>query len=222
MTTQLLLVEAAAKAHVKRFIPSEFGSDTLNEKVRRLPVFADKIAVQNALKKEAAVSGGMTYTLICTGPFLDWGLEVGFIMDVKSKAINLYDGGDCVFSTTSLATIGKTVVATLKHLDQTENRAVYVQDIAMTQRGLLAMAKKAVGGDGWTEEVVSVDGLSEQVWAELKKDKPDPGNFVLNVIKMSIWGAGYGGAFVKTDNVLLGIKEMSEAEVQAVVDSQVN
>lgn len=142
-------------------------------------------------------------------------------MDVKGKAVNLYDSGDRVFSTTSLATIGKTVAATLKHLDQTENRAVYVQDFAMTQRELLAMAKKAVGEDGWTEEVVSVDGLAEQVWAELKKEKPDPGNFVLNVIKMSIWGEGYGGAFGKTDNELLGIKTMSEAEVQAVVDGQV-
>lgn len=36
---QLLLVKAAAEAGVKRFIPSEFGSDTLNEKSRALPVF---------------------------------------------------------------------------------------------------------------------------------------------------------------------------------------
>jgi uncharacterized protein YbjT (DUF2867 family) len=43
---QLLLVEAAVKAHVKRFIPSEFGSNTVNPKAAKLPVFAAKVAVQ--------------------------------------------------------------------------------------------------------------------------------------------------------------------------------
>lgn len=221
LATQLLLVEAAAKAHVKRFIPSEFGSDTLNENVRRLPVFADKIAVQDALRREAAVSGGMTYTFICSGPFLDWGLEVGFIMDVNSKGISLYDGGDRAFSTTTLATIGKTVAATLKHLEETKNRAVYVHDTLVTQKQLLAMVKTAVGEDGWSEDVVSVDGLARQAWAELTKDEPDPDKFVFNFLKMSIWGEGYGSAFGKTDNEFLGIKLMSEAEVQEVVNSQV-
>ncbi|APA07637.1 hypothetical protein sscle_03g024070 [Sclerotinia sclerotiorum 1980 UF-70] len=36
---QLLLVKAAAKAHVKRFIPSEFGSNTQRENTGALPVF---------------------------------------------------------------------------------------------------------------------------------------------------------------------------------------
>ncbi len=219
LATQVLLVEAAAKAHVKRFIPSEFGSNTLNEKTSALPVFKDKVTVQEALKKEAN-SGGMSYTLICTGPFLDWGMMVGLIMNVKGKSISLYDSGDRVFSSTSLPTIGKAVASVLKHLEQTKNRAVYVQDTATTLKKMAAMGKKATGAEGWKEDIVSIDEVAEQAWAELKKDKPNPGNFVLNFIKMSIWGEGYGSHFEKTDNVLLGIKEMSDAEVQDVVNSQ--
>lgn len=70
IATQLLLVEAAAKAHVRRFIPSEFSSDRQNKKARAFPIYKDKAAVQAALEN-AAASSGMTYTLICTGPFLD-------------------------------------------------------------------------------------------------------------------------------------------------------
>ncbi len=218
LATQLLLVEAAAKAHVKRFIPSEFGSDTLNEKTGNLPVFKDKIRVQDALKKEAA-SGGMTYTLICSGPFLDWGIMVGFLMNLKEKSITLFDGGDRVFSTTSLPNLARAVASVLTHLEQTKNRAVYVQDTATTMNKLAAMGKKAVGADGWKENIVSVDELVEQGWAELKKDKPNPAVFAVKFIVASICGEGYGTRFEKLDNELLGLEQMSDAEVQNLVNS---
>ncbi len=218
LATQLLLVEAAAKAHVKRFIPSEFGSDTLNEKTGNLPVFKDKIRVQDALKKEAA-SGGMTYTLICSGPFLDWGIMVGFLMNLKEKSITLFDGGDRVFSTTSLPNLARAVASVLTHLEQTKNRAVYVQDTATTMNKLAAMGKKAVGADGWKENIVSVDELVEQGWAELKKDKPNPAVFAVKFIVASICGEGYGSRFEKLDNELLGLEQMSDAEVQSLVNS---
>ena len=218
IATQLLLVRAAAKAHVKRFIPSEFGSDTLNEKSRAFPVFKDKVTVHDALKKEAA-SSGISYTLVCSGPFLDWCVRVGLIMNLKEKSISLFDGGDRVFSTTSLSTLGKAVAGVLKHPEQTKDRAVYVQDTATTLKKLAAMGKKATGADGWKESVVPIDEVLEQAWAELKKDKPNPGIFGLNFIRAAIWGEGYGGHFEKLDNELLGIKEMSDAEVQGLVNS---
>ena len=216
-SAQLLLVEAAVKAHVKRFLPSEFGSDTLNEKARALPVFKPKIAVQDELMKQAA-SGSLTYTLVATGPFFDWGLKVGFLMGLKEKTISLYDGGDRLYSTTNLSTIGKAVVGVLKHPEQTKNRAVYVQDTALTQKQLLAFGKKAVGADGWKETTPTIDQALQDAYDELKKEKPNHASFVYNFIRASIWGEGYGCHFKKLDNELLGIKGLSEAEVQDVVN----
>ena len=214
---QLLLVEAAAKAGVKRFIPSEFGSDTLHEKTGSLPVFQPKIAVQKALKEQAE-SGGLSYTVICTGPFLDWGIKIGgFILNVKGKSINLYDGGDRLFSATTLPSIGKAVVGVLQNLDATKNRAIYVQDTATTLKDLLAKGKKAAGSEGWKEEVVATDDLLAKAWEELRKEKPNPEAFVYNFIIASIWGEEYGGHFQKLDNDLLGIKQLSDDEVQAIV-----
>lgn len=213
---QLLLVEAAGKAGIKRFLPSEFGSNTPLSKTGALPAFQPKIAVQDALKKQAS-STGMSYTLVCTGPFLDWGLMVGFIMNVKGKSIKLYDGGHRLFSATSLPTIGKAVAGVLQHLDETKNRAVYVQDTATTLQELLAKGKKAAGPEGWKEEEVATDDCLAQAWEELKKEKPNPDVFVYNFIFAAIWGEGYGGHFQKLDNELLGIKQMSDGEVQALV-----
>ena len=217
MDKQLLLVEAAAKSHVKRFIPAEFGSNLLNEKCAAIPIFKGKVAVRAALEKEAA-SSGLTYTFICTGPFLDWGIQIGFIMSLKEKKITLFDGGDRVFSTTTRPTIGKAVVGVLHHLEQTKDRAVYVHDTATSLKKLAAMGKKAVGSDGWQEPVVSIDEVLGQAYGELKKEKPNPGIFVFNFLRASILGEGYGSHWEKTDNELLGIPELSDAEVQSLVD----
>ncbi|KAI4213314.1 MAG: hypothetical protein LQ351_004055 [Letrouitia transgressa] len=216
---QLNLVLAASNAGIKRFIPSEFGSNTLNPKSRGLPVYKDKIAVQNALQKEAN-AGTLSYTLVFNGPFLDWGLKVGFIANVREKSANLFDGGNRLFSTTTLHTIGKAVVGVLKHPGETKNRAVYVHDTATTLKKIVEMVKKATGGpEGWRETVIPVDKLLEGAWAELKKENPDPGNFVQPFLAAGIWGEGYGCHFEKTDNELLGIREMTDDDVQQLANS---
>lgn len=218
IAVQLRLVEAAAKAHVQRFIPSEFGSNTLNEKAAALPVFADKVKVQAALKEEAS-SSGLTYTLIMNGPFLDWGIAVGFILDLKGKNIDLFDGGDRYFSATNLDTIGKAVAGVLKHPQETKNRAVYVHDVVTTQKKLSALGRKATADKPgeWKENIVSIDELYQHGWAELKKPQPDPNGFIFNFLKTSIWGYGYGCHLEHTDNALLGIKESTDAMLEEEV-----
>lgn len=97
LAKQLLLVNAAAQAGVKRFIPSDFGSDTLHPKSAALPVYADKVTVQKALRDKAAQQGpdgsGLTYTIVLCGPFLDWGLTVPFLLDQRSQQSNQSNPG---------------------------------------------------------------------------------------------------------------------------------
>ncbi|KAK3389369.1 hypothetical protein B0H63DRAFT_427820 [Podospora didyma] len=212
---QLLLIEAAAQAGVKRFIPSEFGSNTSNSKVAALPAFGGKVAVQAALKEKAA-AGTLSYTFVITGPFLDWGLQVGFLLDVKGKQTKIFDDGNRPFSVTTLPAIGQAVAAVLKKPAETENRTVYVHEAAVTQNQLLALAKKAVGSDGWTEEHTTAEAELAEGWAELKKENPSP-HFIFKFISAAIFGEGYGSHFEKTDNELLGIKQLSEAELLELV-----
>lgn len=64
-------VDAAVKAGVKRFLPSEFGSNTLNkDAVKAIPLFGGKADVLNHLRSKAA--GKFSYTALFTGPFFDW------------------------------------------------------------------------------------------------------------------------------------------------------
>ena len=66
-----LLIDGAIKAGVKRFIPSEFGSDTSDhEVVERVPLFAGKEEIVKYLQSKEP--SGLSWTAIINGAFFDW------------------------------------------------------------------------------------------------------------------------------------------------------
>lgn len=107
LAKQQLLIDAAVEAGVQRFLPSEFGSDTTNPKAAALPVFRAKVEARKTLADRAAAAnpaGSFSYTALITGPLLGWAVTEGF-MSIANKRASLYDGGDRVFSTTTVSNI---------------------------------------------------------------------------------------------------------------------
>ncbi|KAJ5950197.1 uncharacterized protein N7479_008610 [Penicillium vulpinum] len=217
ISSQKLLIEAAVAAGVQRFIPSEFGSDTLNEEVRSLPVYKDKLDAQKVLADKAA-DGAITYTLILNNAYLDWGLDVGFLLDIRKLSIELRDGGDQLFSTTKLSAVGKAVVGVLTHPNETANRAVYIHDIAISQKKLLKLAQAQTPGEEWEVTEADTAELVKQSDETLRTNPSDPFLWY-GYIKRAIWGQGLGGHFQQVDNSLLGIPEITEAEVSELLQN---
>ncbi|KAI1468314.1 NAD(P)-binding protein [Daldinia caldariorum] len=215
LTLQSNLIDAAVKTGVKRFIPSEFGSNTFNKNAAKLPCYAPKVQIQEALQKAAAESD-LTWTAVLNGAFLDWVIRAGFFADVKNRTIELPDGGNNLTSSTTLPTIGKAVVGVLKNPEQTKNRPVYVQEAAISLKQIEEILKKHVGADGWKENVTSLDEILKNGLEEIGKTGFNPNAF-FSILKVGIWGKEYGGHFDKLDNELLGIKQLSPEEVEAIV-----
>ncbi|TPX18602.1 uncharacterized protein E0L32_002459 [Thyridium curvatum] len=211
---QTTLIDAAAAAGVKRFIPSEFGSNLDNPKTRALPVFAEKVKTQEALKEKAKTTG-LTYTVIYNSAFLDWGLKVGFTLRWSEYKPALYNGGDVTFSATTLDSVADAVVGVLSHPEETRNRAVYVEDVKITQSQLLDIAKKIAPGKPWEVQHVKTDDLVAQSNDNLAKGQIDAMTFV-NYIFAAIFDPSYGGNFEKTDNELLGLKGKTLADVEEI------
>jgi hypothetical protein len=78
---QSILFDACIAAGVKRFLPSEFGSDLSNPKAASLPVFGYKLATRKYIEEKVKAGADITYTYVINAPFLDWGLETGFLFD---------------------------------------------------------------------------------------------------------------------------------------------
>ena len=215
------LIDAAVAAGVKRFLPSEFGSDLSNPKTRQLPVFGHKVAAQEQLIK-AAGSGPITYTFIQNSAFLDWGLEHDFILAVsKGKQPVIYDGGDSVFSSTTLSTVADAVVGVLEHPEETKNRTVFIEDIKVTQNQLLKLAKEVAPERDWTPKHVKIDDLTNQSDNDLATGNIGPMTFV-NYLFRAVMDPAYGGDFQKTDNELLGLKGKTEKDIKEIIAKLVN
>lgn len=152
-----LIVEAAAKAGVKWFVPSEFGHDTTDPKVvKQLPIFSGKDAVVEKLRSHESTMG---WTGIVTGLFLDWGLVTGFLgYDCKNHAATIWDDGNHEFNVTNITDIAEALVTLLtneKAREKAKNKTVWISSVRTNQNEILATVEK-VTGTKWT--VKNVDG----------------------------------------------------------------
>ncbi|KAL9084902.1 MAG: hypothetical protein Q9165_007855 [Trypethelium subeluteriae] len=211
---QIPLIDAAIAAGVKRILPSEFGCDTLNPHAATLPIFAGKVKVHDYVA-EKAKEGKITYTLMMTGPFLDWCMGTTLIVDLKGGVTPVFEGGNQEASMTTLPDIGRAVAGVLKHPKETENRSVFTQSASLTQNRVLAIASKVTGKKYETKPANS---------AELEKDARErvaKGDMsaMFDFLKRAIWGEGFGGNVPrsKLDNDLVGVKELTEKQLEDVI-----
>ena len=109
------MVEAAVKAGVKRFLPSEFGLDNASAQLLDvLPPFRVRTELIDTLQAKRAAGSPMEWTALVAGMFLDWGLRVGFLgLDVEQRTAELWDDGDVPFTATTLTVVARTVVKLL-------------------------------------------------------------------------------------------------------------
>ncbi|KIX99118.1 uncharacterized protein Z520_04694 [Fonsecaea multimorphosa CBS 102226] len=212
---QIALVDAAIAAGVERYIPSEFGSDTTNPNTSQLPVFKDKVETLKHLEAAVAANPSFSYTILYNGSFFDWGLAHSTLVDPRHHTATLFDGGDIPISVTNLDTVGQAVVGILKHLSETANRRLYIQDAQVSQNQLIRYAKEKDGVE-WTVTHKSTEKTKEESYAELAKGaNANPFVAMFGFINVSVFGGDYGGDFSsRLDNHLLGLKGLGEGEIR--------
>lgn len=214
------LIDASVDAGVKRIIPAEFGMDSQNPLCMKLPVCAPKVDTQRYLQKKSASTPGFTYTSIANGLFLDWCLATGIILNPAQHTATLYNGGDVIFSATTLADIAKAVIGVIEHLEETANRVVYIHSAAVTQKQLIQYAEDK-DGKNWNTVVKSTEEVRRESFIELGKGpRGDVNAAMLGFSICACWDSNYGCNFSgHLDNDLLGMEEMSESQLRALVTS---
>lgn len=217
MEAQYHLIDAAVRAGIKRFIPSEFGSNLEDPRAKSYPAFRYKIMAQGQLQSAAKKNSDFSYTLIYNGPFLDWGISTfPFLINVKARSAEIFDTGNVAFSTTRTTTVGKAVAATLRNPEETKNRSLYIHDAVITQNQLLARAEEK-SGSNFTVVRIDSDKLEQDAWVKSNDSSANPMEWVYSFIKLSIWGkcASY---FRMTHNEVLGLSELDRNELNKVLD----
>jgi hypothetical protein len=204
---------------VYRFVTSDFSLDPLDEKLNALPIFAPR-AARHAHLSKVCKDSGMTWSGLANGPFLDWNLRTGFMgIDLFGRKATLVDGGLNEVPWTTLDDVGRAVAEMLLRPLETENRAVFVQSRALSPSRMLELCQRATGttpGD-WEVRRADSKAMYEGAMESVGKGKVDE----------AVFGAlvGYANSQAdmahpwgdKCDNELLGIKELSDAELIEVI-----
>ena len=217
ISAQSVLIDAAVAAGVKRFLPSDFGCDLANPKGAAMPIFKQKLEIHKALREAAAAHPSFSYSLVCNNAFLDWGIEKNFLINWKEDQPKLFDGGKTSFTAATLATVGQAIVGVLEHPEETKDRFVYCKDIDISQLDMLAIAKKVDPNKKYQEPIdIDTAAVEKSSYGALASGHPKPEDMYGFLIRIIFGPPEYGTKFTQTDNELLGIKEKSLADVEAI------
>ncbi|KAI1422952.1 NmrA-like family protein [Xylaria sp. FL1777] len=216
------MVDAAARAGVKRYIINDFGW-SLNE--RSLPEFkpingARRVAWDCAIEyaqRDEGKENGFTWTGITIGNPIDWALEkfppMGF--NIAERRATIFDAGTEEFTGTTLEGIGQSVVGVLKHPAETANRSVKVRSIQTSQNELLAAFQKATKGQHQWE--IERSTAQQKLEDGRGKHAQGIGSWILDLLVYQLYAPGEARCIVASiedsDNPLLGIREESADEV---------
>ncbi|KAF4503560.1 2`-hydroxyisoflavone reductase [Fusarium agapanthi] len=141
---QKIVIDAVAAAKVKRFMPSEFGSDTSVEGLEKMaPFLKEKQDVMDHVKSKEA--DGLSWTAIFTGPWIDWMLLEGkglLCLDIKTKTGELVNSGKLKFTTTTVSKVGEATAAALLHSDRTKNEYVHVASYNTCQKQVIEAVER--------------------------------------------------------------------------------
>ncbi|KAL2877627.1 hypothetical protein SGCOL_007156 [Colletotrichum sp. CLE4] len=212
----LRILEAAIAAEVKRFIPSEFGSDHRNPSTQSVPLSASKIRVDEALKK-AAAAGRIEYTSILGGPWIEWLMTCDTGMCLPKRKFYIHEDGDIRFGLSTRKAFGDAVVGVLKRPGATRNQILTIEVINLTQKRIVELVKEAL-----PDIEIEVINVSTKERYERGVQKLLSGVFDASVIEDIVLRFVYDPELqlpFDTDatNELLGVQRMTEADFKQLV-----
>lgn len=171
LTATRNICQAALNEGVKRIILCEFSGNLDAPNVKELQAWNSKVeAREYARSLVAANNDNLTsWSSVVCGSFFEWALDRGFTgFDFEKKTVDLLDGGKQYFTTSSVKTIAKAVLASFKNEELTRNRAVFVQDVYINQLELKDAAEKAFGETFTVKHLATGPRLSLGI-SELKR-----------------------------------------------------
>lgn len=125
---------------------------------------------------------------------------------------------------TRLETVARGIVGCLEQEDETKNRGVYIQDVAVSQNKLLAIARKVDPEEGkeWVLEEKDTAEMERVANEVFEKGGTDVMAMAGSVFRMYFGGEQYGMPFQRLDNELLRIEGMGEEELEGLVRDIMN
>lgn len=154
---QLKLIEAAKKADINWFIPSEFGMSNADYGRGNPFGYDEKLDVQEALKKSE-----LNWTIICTGICTDLIYPNGPFIDIKNRVIKAPKSFENKFTHTCLKDVGGLLAQVLLHQDDdVKNRYLYMGAETISYEQVAQTLEKHLGYP-FRREILNEETVKDQ------------------------------------------------------------
>lgn len=206
------IIPAAIAAGVMCFIPSEFGTDTLNPAVqKRMPSTKVKVDVIDCLRDASqSATHPLSWTALACGALFDLVMATGFIgFDLAAKRATLYDGGELEFPATTMSVVGKAVVQVLKRPEATKNCYIYIKEFSATGQGIVK-ALESIERERWTVTQRSTQDVLEE--AEVKFKAKDIAGWISLVQRTIYYDKTLGGSQAWSQEDAIGLLNSIETK----------
>jgi len=170
MHEQYKFIDAAVEAKVKRYIPTEFGLDSLPDWLVELrPMFRIKHDVRDYLIA-LADKGAIEWTGIVCNVFFEMGVQSGFFQfDWSTKSALLIGDGGTKWVATTLDTVALAVARAIETPRETltRNKLLLIQDFRTSQKQILD-AIQSKTNTTWKVESVVYDDWLDQIQTQVR------------------------------------------------------
>lgn len=178
---QIRIIDAMIAAGVKRFIPHEFGHDTLNTGIQaRIPKYAGRTKVLEHLQKNIlAAAKDFDWVGIATGYILDSNLISGNMgFDMQWHSATIHGIGTEHFAASSLERIGRVVVSVIQNWDKIKSHYIYAAGVVTSANEVLRCAEQVTGQE-WTVGNYDVEDSVREGQSRIERGFPDAGMALL-------------------------------------------
>ena len=177
---QIGIINATVAAGVRRFMPHEFGHDTLNQEIsKRIVKSAGRARVIKHLQAVTTDTDGFEWVGVATGYTLDTGLISGNMgFDLEWHSATVHGLGTETFAASSLQRVGQVVSRILLHWGKLKNHYIYAAGLLTSANEVLRSVEKATQHE-FTVGNYDVEDCIREGETRIERGFPDSGMFLL-------------------------------------------
>ena len=177
---QIGIIDAAVAAGVRRFMPHEFGHDTLNQGIsKRIVKSAGRAKVIEHLRAVITDTDDFEWVGVATGYTLDTGLISGNMgFDLEWHSATVHGRGTETFAASSLQRVGQVASRIILHWEEIKNQYIYAAGFLTSANEVLRGAEKATQHE-FTAGNYDVEDCVREGETRIHRGFPDSGMFLL-------------------------------------------
>lgn len=206
IAAQKVMVDAAFQAGVKRFIPSEYGSSSIDQPLEDFKkLMAPKTELIGYLREKSQLHPQFSWTCLSGGALIDMvcnrygtrcrcaatnvddnqGIPNGvWGFSLSDRTATIFDTGEARFDSTTIPAMTRSVVSVLQKPADSANKYLLIRSFTVSQSEILA-ALEDITQSKWSVSYVNAENLRQEGWKMLAGGNPKEG--IENIVRGALF-----------------------------------